>query len=107
VNAALRVQLNDLPAMPLRPDTRGIGRSGAAFGRADGGSTTSAIPIEQEGDSDLEGNPNDFMVQANLSARQAAATGKRSLEVDAAAGGLIPKRLHRSCTLKLGKSHLF
>jgi hypothetical protein len=97
---------NDLPAMPPHPDTRGIGRSGVAFNKADGGSATLAIPIEQEGDSDLEENPDDFVVQANLSARQAATTDKQSLEADATAGGLIPKRPRRSCTLKSGKSRL-
>jgi hypothetical protein len=83
---------NDLPAMPPCLDTRGIGGSGAAFDRADGGSATSAIPIEQAGDSDLEEDLDDFVVQANLSARQAVATDKRSLEADATAGGLIAKR---------------
>jgi hypothetical protein len=98
---------NDLPAMPVRPDTRGIGGSGAASDGADGGSATLAIPVEQEGDSDLEGNLNDFMVQANPSSRQAAGIDKRSLEADAAAGGLIPKRPRRSCTLKSCKNRLF
>jgi hypothetical protein len=95
----LGCNFNDLPAMPPRPNTRGIGRSGTVSGRADSGSTISAILVEQEGDSDSKGNPDDFVVQANPSARQAAATGKRSLEADAAAGGSIPKRPHRSCTL--------
>jgi hypothetical protein len=61
---------NDLLAMPPHPDTRGIGGSGVASSRADAGSTTSATPIEQEGDSDSEGNPDDFVVQAKLSASQ-------------------------------------
>jgi hypothetical protein len=98
---------NDLPAMPPHSDTRGIGGSGAASDRADGGSATSAIPVEQEGDSDSEGNPDDFVVQANSSARQAVATGKRSLEANANTGASIPKRLRRSCTLKSSKSCLF
>jgi hypothetical protein len=85
--------------MPPHPNTRWIGRSGATSGRADGGSATLAIPIEQEDDSNSEGNSDDFVVQANLSARQAAATSKRSLEGDAIAGGLIPKRPRRSCLL--------
>jgi hypothetical protein len=83
---------NDLPTMTPLSDTRGIGRSGATSSRVDGGSATSAIPVEQEGDSDLEGNLDAFMVQADPSARKRAIAGKRSLEADAAAGGLIPKR---------------
>jgi hypothetical protein len=60
----LGCNFNDLPAMPPCSDTRGIARSGTASGRADGGSATSAIPVEQEGDSDSEGNPDDFVLQA-------------------------------------------
>jgi hypothetical protein len=93
--------------MPPLFDTRGIGGSGAASGRADGGSATSAIPVEEEGDSDSEGNPDAFLVQANPSVRQTTATGKRSLEADAATSGSILKRPHRSCTLKSAKDRLF
>ena len=72
--------------------------------KADGGSAASAIPMEQEGDSD-SGNLDDFIVQVNPSARKAAASGKRSLEVDvaASASGSVPKRPHQSCTLRSGK----
>jgi hypothetical protein len=98
---------NDLPAMPLLFDTRGIGGSGVVSGRADGGSATSSILVEQEGDSDSEGNPDAFFVQANPSVRQTAATSKRSLEADAATGGSILKRPHRSCMLKSAKDCLF
>jgi hypothetical protein len=41
--------------MPPRADTRGIGESATVSGRAYGGSATSAIPIEQVGDSDSRG----------------------------------------------------
>jgi hypothetical protein len=77
------------------------------FGRADSGRATSAIPIEQEDDSDSEGNPDPFVVQDNLCVRQTAAVDKQSLEADAAVGESIPKRPRRSCMSKLGKNHLF
>ena len=62
------------------------------------------IPVEQEGDSDL-GNKDDFIVQVNPSARNAAACGKRSLEADVAVSpcGSVPKRPCRSCMLRPGK----
>jgi hypothetical protein len=41
--------------MPPRADTRGIGESATVSDRAYGGSATSAIPIEQVGDSDSRG----------------------------------------------------
>ena len=68
------------------------------------GRAASAIPVEQEGDSD-SGNSDDFMVQFNLSAGEVAASGKQSLEADVAASvsGPVPKRPRRSCTLRPGK----
>jgi hypothetical protein len=95
---------NDLPAMPPHPNAKGIGRSGMVSGGAEGGSAASAFPMEHEGYSDSKVNPDNFIVQANLSARQAAAIEKRSLE--ASARESVPKRPHRSCTLRSGKSHL-
>ena len=47
---------NDLPAHPLRPDSIGVGRSGAASDRADGGSVASSIPVDQEAEGESEGN---------------------------------------------------
>ena len=91
-------------APPPRADFRGAGRSGAVSARANGGSAASAIPVEQEGDSD-SGNPDDFIVQGNPSAGKTAASGKRSLEADvvASVSASVPKRPHRSCTLRPGK----
>jgi hypothetical protein len=83
---------NDLPTMTPRSDTRGIGGSGAASSMVDGGSATSAIPVEQEGDSNSEGNLDAFVVQDNPSVGQRATAGKWSLKADATAGGWIPKR---------------
>ena len=97
---------NDLPALPLHPGFGGVGGSGAASGGAGGGSAASAIPVEQKGDNDSR-NPDDFMVQVDPSAGEAAASGKRSLENDvaASASGPVPKRPRRSCTLRLGKRY--
>ena len=75
---------NDLSAPPPCAGFGGVGGSGAASARADRGSAASTIPVEQEGDSD-SGNPDDFMVQVNSSAREVAAREKRSLEADVAA----------------------
>jgi len=47
---------NDLPARPPHPDSRGVGRSGAASSEAAGGSATSAIPMDQETRGESEGS---------------------------------------------------
>ena len=60
-DAELGKNFNDLPIRPPCLDSRGVGETRAASGRADEGSTASAILMEQKGDSDL-GNPNDFIV---------------------------------------------
>ena len=93
-----------MPTLPPHPGFVGVGGSKAASDGADRGSAASAIPIEQEGVSD-SGNPDDFIVQVNPSARKAAASGKQSLEADVAASvsGLVPKRPRQSCMLRPGK----
>ena len=84
---------NDLPARPPRPNSRGVGRSGAASGRAAGGSTSSTSPVDREVGGESKDNPDIVIVQAILSARQGAAGRKWSLEVDVAAkSGTVPKR---------------
>jgi hypothetical protein len=60
---------NDLPALPPRVSFGGIGGSRATSAGADGGSAASAVPVDQEADSDSEGNPDNFIVQANPSGR--------------------------------------
>ena len=95
---------NDLLARPPRPDSRGVGESIAAFDGAVEGSAASAIPVDQEAESEFEGSPDDFIVQANPSARQGAIGGKRSLEADVATGsGAVPKGPYRACTLRPSK----
>ena len=64
---------NDLPAHPPHPDSRGVGRSGAASGGADGRSIASAVPVDQEARGESEGSPNIIIVQANPGARLGAA----------------------------------
>ena len=61
VGTTLGCNFNDLPALPPCPSFGGVGGSRAVSGGAGGGSAASAIPMEQEGDSD-SGNPNDFIV---------------------------------------------
>ena len=100
----LGCNFNDLPALPPRVGFGGVGGSGAASVGVDGGSAASAIPVDQEAESEFEGSPDDFIVQANPSARQGAIGGKRSLEADVATGsGAVPKRPHLACTLRTGK----
>jgi hypothetical protein len=60
---------NDLPASLPRASFGGVGGSGATSAEADGGSVASAIPMDQEAESESEGNPDVFIVQANPSAQ--------------------------------------
>jgi len=85
---------NDLPALPPCAGFGGVGGSGAASARVDGGSTASSIHVNQEADNNSERNPDNFIVQANPSARQGATNGKWLLEADvtASASGVVPKR---------------
>jgi len=46
---------NDLHASPPRPDSRGVSGSGGVSDGVDGGSTTSAIPMDQEVRANLKG----------------------------------------------------
>ena len=95
---------NDLPARPLRLDSRGVGKSGAMSSGANGGSVAFVVPMDQEARGESKGSPNVLIVQANRSSRRGATVGKWSLEADVAAGSeAVPKRPHRACTLRLGK----
>jgi hypothetical protein len=103
----LGCNFNDLPASPLHAGFGGVGGSGPTSAKADGGSAASAIPMDQEAVSKYEGNPDVFIVQANPSARQGAAGGKRSLEANVATrSGAVPKRPRLACTLRSGKCNL-
>ena len=86
----------------------GVGGSGATSAGAGGGNGASTIPVDQEVDNDSKVDADDFIIQANPSARQGAARGKPSLEADvaASASGTVPKRPHQTCTLRSGKSSL-
>ena len=53
---------NDLSTCPPRPDSRGVGGSGVASGEADGGSTASAVPVDQEAKGEFEGSPDVLIV---------------------------------------------
>jgi len=53
---------NDLPARPLRLDSRGVGKSGAMSSGANGGSTASAVPVDQEAKGEFEGSPDVLIV---------------------------------------------
>jgi len=55
--------------MPPRASFGGVGGSGAASTGADGGSVASTVLVDQEAESESEGNPNDFIAQANPSAK--------------------------------------
>ena len=95
---------NDLLACPSRPDSRGVGRSGAAPDKADGGSAASVVPMDQEAKGESKGSPDVLIVQANPSARQGAAGRKWLLEDDVAAGSeAVHKRPRQACTLRSGK----
>jgi hypothetical protein len=98
---------NDLPTLPSRVSFGGVGGSGVVSSGADGGSTASGVPVDLEAESESEGNPNDFVVQANPRARQGAAGKKPSLEANVTArSGSVPKRPYRACTLRPGKCKL-
>ena len=100
----LGCNFNDLPALPPRVGFGGVGGSEVVSARADGGNVASAIPVDQEAESEFEGSPDDFIVQANPSARQGAAGGKQSLEANVAVGSrAVLKRPRRACTLRLSK----
>lgn len=97
---------NDLPTLPPHASLGGGGGSGVASTGTEGGSAAAAIPMDQGAGSDSKGNADNFIVQANLSARQGAASRKQSLEADvtASVSGIVPKRPRRTCTLRSGKS---
>lgn len=75
------------------------------FAKADGsGGAVPANPEEDEGDND-SGNLDDYIIQANLSAGEASARGKRSLEADIAASGsrTVPKKPQWQALARRGK----
>ena len=58
----LGCNFNDLPSLPPGVTFGGVGGSGVASARADGGSAASTIPVDREAKSDSEGNPDNFIV---------------------------------------------
>ena len=54
---------DDLPTLPPCAGFEGAGGSRTALAGVGGGSAASAIPVDDEAESDSEVNPNDFIVQ--------------------------------------------